>query len=120
MANFGAHPWVGGASTRADILRKYDVLRANCEAAGRDYDSVSRSWYEGLFLADSAREGAARLKRYGLAEDARKSVSPAEAVSRYRDLADAGVQHFIVYTVPGDEETIRRLAQEVIPALGRR
>jgi alkanesulfonate monooxygenase SsuD/methylene tetrahydromethanopterin reductase-like flavin-dependent oxidoreductase (luciferase family) len=117
MANFGAHAWTGGARTLDDIVRKYDVLRAHCEAAGRDYDSVGRSFFGGLILADTTREAEAKRERAGADSGSTPAFSPADAVRHYRAMADAGVQHFIVWIRPDDEETMRRLAQEVIPAL---
>jgi alkanesulfonate monooxygenase SsuD/methylene tetrahydromethanopterin reductase-like flavin-dependent oxidoreductase (luciferase family) len=119
MSNFGPDPWTGSARNIGDVVRKHDALRAHCEAAGRSFDSVSRSWFEGLLLADTTAEAEARREREGLVNESMRAFGPADAARHYRKLADAGIQHFIVWITPGDEETLRRLAQEVIPEVRR-
>jgi alkanesulfonate monooxygenase SsuD/methylene tetrahydromethanopterin reductase-like flavin-dependent oxidoreductase (luciferase family) len=119
MSNFGPNSWTGGARSISDVVRKYAALRAHCEAAGRDYDSIRRSYFEGLLLADTTREAEARRERTGIVDESMKAFSPADAARHYQDLADAGVQHFMIWIAPGDDETIDRLAREVVPAIGR-
>jgi alkanesulfonate monooxygenase SsuD/methylene tetrahydromethanopterin reductase-like flavin-dependent oxidoreductase (luciferase family) len=43
--------------------------------------------------------------------------TPSEVIEYFQTLADQGVQYFIVSTLPDDRETLRLLAQEVMPAL---
>jgi alkanesulfonate monooxygenase SsuD/methylene tetrahydromethanopterin reductase-like flavin-dependent oxidoreductase (luciferase family) len=127
LTSFGQ---VNGAPTPADIQRKLAVLRAHCADLGRPYDHILRTHLTGwLILAPDAPALQAKLQGYfpaGLA--ARFSGerdgfvfagTPAQAVSYYRELAAAGVQYFVVETLDAaDEETIRLLADVVVPAVG--
>ena len=115
-ANFGAGSPIGGAWTLADVRRKYAVLRAHCQAVGRPYDSVLRTHFGALRLAEGAetREVAvtsALGHRYlGLGAD------PAGAAAHYRALADAGVQYFVVQGL-NDPATVRLFGERVLPAI---
>jgi len=44
-------------------------------------------------------------------------MTPDEAIAHYRRLVEAGVQYFIPAMNGNDEETLRLLAQEVVPAV---
>jgi hypothetical protein len=47
--------------------------------------------------------------------------TPEEAISYYRRLVEVGIQYFVVETLDAtDEETIRLLAEKVIPVVKRR
>ena len=79
------------------IAHKYEVLRAHCEAVGRDYDEIERSNLQSINLA---RESASQV------------------VDRFGELADAGAQH-VIFSVanvddPGHLETIGR---DIVPQL---
>jgi alkanesulfonate monooxygenase len=79
------------------IHRKYEILRAHCEAVGRDPDEIERSTLQG---ADPGREPASRI------------------VDRFGELGDAGAQH-VIFSIP-DVNDIRKLetiGREVIPQL---
>ncbi|HJW21296.1 MAG TPA: LLM class F420-dependent oxidoreductase, partial [Candidatus Limnocylindrales bacterium] len=60
---------------------KFEVLRAHCEAVGRDYDEIERSNLADVDLAVG---------------DHRGRHSPGQLVDQFGDLSDAGVQHVIV------------------------
>lgn len=126
LVGYGAG-MASGASSLNDIERKLAVLRRHCQALGRPFDTVLRTYSTGWLILgrDSARVQA-RLDHYfpqGL--EARYSGpwhnfvvagTPDDAVAYYRALVKAGIQYFIVGTLDAaDEETIRLLAEQVIP-----
>lgn len=125
----GSFGMVSGARTVEDIRHKLAVLRRHCEDIGRPDDIVLRTHFTGwLIWADDEQRVQTKLKHYvpqGL--DKRFSgawsgfaiaATPEEAVSYYQTLVDAGIQYFIVEVLDAaDEETIRLLADRVIPAI---
>ncbi len=63
------------------IARKYEILRAHCEAVGRDPDEIERSTLQNIdpiLPGGGGRESVERI------------------VERFGDLADAGAQHIII------------------------
>nr|MBA2556873.1 LLM class flavin-dependent oxidoreductase [Chloroflexota bacterium] len=85
-----------------DALRhKYQVLRAHCEAIGRDYATIEKT---NLTSADISADGHGR------------SVGTAELVDRLGDWAEAGSQHTIVGVERVDDiAKLELIGREVIP-----
>jgi alkanesulfonate monooxygenase SsuD/methylene tetrahydromethanopterin reductase-like flavin-dependent oxidoreductase (luciferase family) len=127
LASFGK---VNGAPTAADLHRKLAVLRQHCDGLGRPYDHILRTHLTGwLILAPNSPALRAKLHGYFPAGLETRFAgewggfvfagTPAQAVTYYRELAAAGVQYFVAQTLDAaDEETIRLLAEEVVPAVG--
>jgi alkanesulfonate monooxygenase SsuD/methylene tetrahydromethanopterin reductase-like flavin-dependent oxidoreductase (luciferase family) len=121
MANFGPTEQTGGAATPEGVRRKFEVLRHHCDALGRPYDSVLRSYYTGLTLAETPEALATKLRGYHPSGvPAGRPVSLEAAVQHVRGLVDAGVQHFIAAVRGGDLETIRVFAERLVPAVRNR
>jgi F420-dependent oxidoreductase-like protein len=80
----------------AEIARKLDVLRAHCEAIGRDYSEIERT-----SLGEIQADGP---------------IDVARIVQECRHLADVGIQHAI-FNMPGgyDLSNVKALGREVIP-----
>jgi alkanesulfonate monooxygenase SsuD/methylene tetrahydromethanopterin reductase-like flavin-dependent oxidoreductase (luciferase family) len=121
--NFGAHANVGSAFTAEDVRRKLGALDAHCAALGRPPDSVLRShWSSPVVVAETpedARRKVAALPAW-VRENFRSSMvagTPEEVVSSYRTLTAAGLGYFIACVVGNDVETLRLLADQVLPAL---
>jgi alkanesulfonate monooxygenase SsuD/methylene tetrahydromethanopterin reductase-like flavin-dependent oxidoreductase (luciferase family) len=116
-----------GAPAAADVERQLAALRRHCEALGRPPETVLRTHTTGwLILAPDADRLARKTARIVPAGIERRfagtwrnfvlAATPDEAVARYRALAAAGIQYFIVETVDAsDEETIRLFADAVMP-----
>jgi F420-dependent oxidoreductase-like protein len=83
----------------AAVRGKLEVLRRHCDAIGRSYDEIERTAI-----------GAINLGAGG--------VSAREAIAHCRQLAQAGIQHFIV-SMPGDYQItpIEKMGKEVIPEI---
>lgn len=124
VSNFGAHAWAGGAFDVESVKRKLGALDAHCDAVGRPRGSVLRTHYSPLVMiaktqADVDRKAA--LARYSPIETIMPFFgTPDQAVAHFAALADAGMQYFLVVLQNNDRETMRLLAEEVIPALNAR
>jgi alkanesulfonate monooxygenase len=80
-----------------EISRKLMILRQHCEKAGRDYESIERTALTTIDL---------------------RSTTIADAVARFRELAQAGVERLIVMVPNAHEvEPIRTIGRELIPAV---
>jgi alkanesulfonate monooxygenase SsuD/methylene tetrahydromethanopterin reductase-like flavin-dependent oxidoreductase (luciferase family) len=122
MSNFAAHSWTGSAFSLEDITRKYRALRAHCEATGRPYDAILRSYSTVALLArtPSAVEVKKAADPLGIRDFLLSSTvagTPSEVIPYYQALVDCGVQYFMVGVYSQDRETLSLLAEEVIPAL---
>jgi alkanesulfonate monooxygenase SsuD/methylene tetrahydromethanopterin reductase-like flavin-dependent oxidoreductase (luciferase family) len=123
VSNFAAHAWAGGAFTLDDVRRKYDALRRHCDAAGRPYESILRTYLDiPVVLAKTHSAVQAKLDAIPMGvrthfQSSTLAATPDEAISHFRDLATAGVQYFVVALYGHDTETVRLLGQEVLPRL---
>ena len=57
-------PWHPGYAT-ADLARKLDVLRAHCDAEGRDYDEITRTCYFVFDVGDKGEKAAQVVDQLG-------------------------------------------------------
>jgi alkanesulfonate monooxygenase SsuD/methylene tetrahydromethanopterin reductase-like flavin-dependent oxidoreductase (luciferase family) len=119
--NIGAAPAAGAAGTPEQVAAKLAVLRRNCEGLGRPYEHVLRTYFVGsLVLARDEADVQARREHYAghpfiRPEDVRTS---AEAVTDLQALADVGIEYFLVTLFDvSDQETLRLLAEQVVPHL---
>ena len=126
VSNFSPHEWSGSAFEISDVRRKYEALRAHCEARGRPYESVLRSHYTPLLtLAENEVDLERKRANSRIPDRQLRSVpvfaTPEQAIAHYQALADAGAQYFLATINGHDDETVRLLAEEVAPAvkLGR-
>jgi len=85
------------------IARKYEILRAHCEAIGRDPVEIERSTLQSI---DPILPGG------------RGRESVAQVVDRIGDLADAGAQHVILGTPrANDAELLDLIGRDILPAI---
>ena len=121
MSNFGAHEWTGSAFALEDVQRKYDVLRQHCEAVGRPFDSILRSYYTPLLvLAETQSAVDAKMSKVRLNPRERYTPffgTPQAAIAHYQALIDAGAQYFLATIGGSDMETAHLLAERVMPEL---
>jgi alkanesulfonate monooxygenase SsuD/methylene tetrahydromethanopterin reductase-like flavin-dependent oxidoreductase (luciferase family) len=119
--NIGAAPAAGGAGKPEQVASKLAVLQRNCEAIGRPYEHLLRTYYVGsLVLARDEAGVRARRERYAGHPFIRPEHvrTPAEAVTDFQALADVGIEYFLVTLFDvGDQETLRLLAEHVAPHL---
>lgn len=111
----------GSAISPTDVRRKYTVLQAHCEALGRPYPAVLRTFhFVPTLLGDSPAELEAKRARvpptlFQLAGQAALVGTPEQAAERLRPLAEAGCQYFTFAALEPD--TLRLLGERLIPAL---
>jgi F420-dependent oxidoreductase-like protein len=109
----------------AQVFRhKIAVLKEHCEAVGRNIDDIEISWAGTTKVTDSKSEKEQIIERvaraFGAEPEQMEAAFLVGSVSEIRDringLIDAGVTHFIsTLNPPYDHDTVRRLAEEVIP-----
>jgi F420-dependent oxidoreductase-like protein len=117
--NFGGH-----LDDMAWYAHKLGVIRAHCEALGRDADSLIRSTNVETTLLRPGDDPDALTRRYrrdqSLAEYKTHAVvgGPQEVIDTYGRLIDAGMNYIIVSDVPGLATTdiLEYLGAEVLPA----
>jgi F420-dependent oxidoreductase-like protein len=107
---------VGG---EPDMVRhKLSVLRAHCDAAGRDYDAIEKTHNNSWLIARDEAAVAAKRERLAARGPLRGfagTVSQAiDLIGQYRD---AGVQLLINSDYRNDIETHELMAAEVMPHL---
>jgi F420-dependent oxidoreductase-like protein len=105
---------------------KLGILAEHCQAVGRDINEIEVSWAGTTFITDSAAEKDEAIRKaaakFGLEPDQVAPgilVGPVEEIrDRMRRFIEAGITHFIfIVEAPFDHNTIRRLAEEVIPSV---
>ena len=121
-ANLGAVSWAGGAFTPDEVARKLGILDGHLAAAGRPAGAVLRSGLLAAFLAEDPE--SARAKFAGLPPELAAFFeqlpvvgTPEDALPRVRAMLAAGMRYVIFIVMPGDEETLRLLAERVLPAV---
>jgi alkanesulfonate monooxygenase SsuD/methylene tetrahydromethanopterin reductase-like flavin-dependent oxidoreductase (luciferase family) len=117
--NFGGH-----LDDMSWYRHKLDVVRAHCEAAGRDFDAMIHSTNvetTAIREGDDPEQATARYRRdQSLAEYRTHAVvgSAQEIVDTYGRLIDAGINYIVVADVPGIATTdvLEYMGSEVLPA----
>lgn len=118
-SNIGAVSWAGGAFTPDDAKRKFLVLDGHLADAGRPTETVLRSGLLAAFIAEdrvAAQAKFAALPPFMAAFFEQLPVvgTPEDAVRRVRAMVEAGFRYVIFVVMPGDEETLRLLAEHVL------
>jgi alkanesulfonate monooxygenase SsuD/methylene tetrahydromethanopterin reductase-like flavin-dependent oxidoreductase (luciferase family) len=120
--NLGPAPWAGGVRTSDDAERKFGVLRQRCAEAGRPFESVLRTTMIGLCLSHSPGTLQEKLDRVpppalDLFRQGAVIGSPDDAARRVQALVETGFQYVIFLVFAFDQETLRLVAEQVVPAV---
>jgi alkanesulfonate monooxygenase SsuD/methylene tetrahydromethanopterin reductase-like flavin-dependent oxidoreductase (luciferase family) len=123
VARYGDANNVGGGFE--NVKRKDRILREHCEAVGRDEREIERTVGIGRVLIRDSREEARRvvagqMERHGVVRSGADPAvgTPEDLVELMAPYAEIGYHHLIVDLVaPFDDETLVRLAREVVPRL---
>jgi F420-dependent oxidoreductase-like protein len=101
VAQYGDASNVFGDPER--IHRKWEILRAHCEAIGRPFDEIERSVLKNVYLSPTGGDGR---------------ESPGQVVDRFGELGDAGAQH-VIFSVKDVWQTdqLELLGRAVFPQL---
>lgn len=122
-SNFSPHVQAGSAFSPVDVRRKLATLRRHCQSLGRPHDGILRTQVAvPVVLAETA--SALKQKLAAIPEQVRRGYAsstlaglPDDAVAYYRALAAAGLTYFIAGIYGDDRETVRLLAERVLPDL---
>ena len=125
-SNFGEHAYAGGVQGEEAISRRMEALDRHCASFDRPPASVLRTHgtYP-LIIAESNTRVAEKVDRYlpGWAREITTQSlvagTPDDVITHFSRLLGAGLQYFIAFVYGNDLETIRLLAEEVIPEVRR-
>ena len=110
--------WNYPGGTLENYAHKLEVLRQHCQAVGRNYDDIVKTWSpEVIAIAETAEEA----HRIADASPFKKDVivgAPRQVASQLQPFADLGVERFIVRIVDFPNTAgVELFAREVIPLL---
>jgi len=113
----------GGVDSPEEARRKLEVLRRHCDEIGRSFDEILRTHFTiWLILAEDEASVWRKVEHYfpngrdAIWQRAVVAGTPEEVIPFYQSFADAGMQYFIAQVLDArDDETIRLLANEVVP-----
>ena len=96
-----------------EILRhKFEVLRAHCVDAGRDYEEITRSRLATLILTDTEAEGAKVREQFGTFRQGGFNIgTEKEVLLQLEELEEAGVQYFIFNLPQYTPEAVHRAGE---------
>jgi alkanesulfonate monooxygenase SsuD/methylene tetrahydromethanopterin reductase-like flavin-dependent oxidoreductase (luciferase family) len=122
-SNFSPHVQAGSAFAPADVRRKLEALRWHCLSLGRPYAAIVRTQVAvPVVLAETP--SALRQKMAAMPEQVRRGYAsstlaglPDDAIAYYRALAEVGLTYFIAGIYGDDRQTVRLLAERVVPVL---
>jgi alkanesulfonate monooxygenase SsuD/methylene tetrahydromethanopterin reductase-like flavin-dependent oxidoreductase (luciferase family) len=125
-SNFGEHVYTGGVRGETAVVQRMEALDQHCAFFDRPSASVLRTHgtYP-LVIAESAVRVAEKLERFlppwvrEISTESLVAGTPDEAIAHFSRLIRAGLQYFIAFVYGNDLETIRLLAERVIPELRR-
>ena len=123
-SNFGQHDWTGAVQGGEGVQRRLAALRGWCERLGRPYDSVLKTDVTlPLIIADTRSAVADKLDRYvppfvrQITAESIVAGTPGEVIAHYAPLVRAGLQQFLAIVYGSDIDTVRQLAERVVPEL---
>lgn len=112
--------WNFPGGTVENYAHKLDVLRGHCDAVGRDYDSIVKTWSaESIAVAETEAEAKQILDASPYKSNAIVGTPPqvAEQLQRF---VDVGVEYFSVRVVDFPRSKgLELFAREVVPLLQR-
>jgi alkanesulfonate monooxygenase SsuD/methylene tetrahydromethanopterin reductase-like flavin-dependent oxidoreductase (luciferase family) len=125
-SNFGEHAYAGGVQGEDAIGGRIAVLDRHCQTFGRPPESVLRTHTTyPLVIAETSADLTDKIERFlppwvrDLTRDTIVAGTRADAIAHFERLVRAGLQYFIAFVYGNDLETIRLLAEEVVPEVRR-
>ncbi|MBI4671139.1 MAG: LLM class F420-dependent oxidoreductase [Chloroflexi bacterium] len=97
------------------VRHKFNVLRAHCDAIGRDFDTIERTNLTGLLLARNQSALTAKRERMQLGATRGNLLTVNQAIELFERYDEVGVQLCIMGIIRNDQETLELLAEEVMP-----
>ncbi len=123
-SNLGAASRAEAPLSADDIARKHAVLDRHLAEVNRKVNAVLRTGLVPAFLSRNAAE--ARAKQTALPPEMRALYeqlpfieSTGLAIERIRAMLAAGIRYVIFIVMPGDADTLRLLAEQVVPEVAQ-
>ena len=89
--------WWNAVLPLAEYKRKLPVLRKHCEKAGRDYDSIKKTWLGAVAIAKTEDEALLMAKSNPfVATDPPLTGTPEQVTKQLAEFVDLGVEYFIL------------------------
>ena len=89
--------WWNAVLPLAEYKRKLPVLKKHCEKAGRDYDSIKKTWLGAVAIAKTEDEALLMAKSNPfVATDPPLTGTPEQVTKQLAEFVDLGVEYFIL------------------------
>jgi probable F420-dependent oxidoreductase len=120
--------WLASSTTSAEeFARGWAKIREHAAAAGRNPETLTPAKFCYIHIEDTVEKALSALRErlpryYAFPYDAARLTlfgPPSHCVERAQTLLTAGVRTLIFSTVAHDRRQLERLAEEVLPSLGR-
>ena len=111
--------WNIPGGSAATYAHKLSVLRQHCDALGRDYDRILKTWSAEAIAVAETEEVAQRIAAASPYNNQDAIVgTPAQVADRLREFTDLGVEYLIVRVLDfPDTAGIELFVHEVMPRL---
>ena len=110
--------WNVTAGTPESYAHKLGVLRRHCDAVGRDYHRIVKTWAAEALAVAATEKQARRIAEASPHKSDPIVGTPEQVAERVQPYIDAGVQYVIVGAIDfPSTEGIELFAQEVMPRL---
>ncbi len=110
--------WNLPGGTLENYSHKLDVLRGHCDAVGRDYDSILKTWSAECVAVAETEAEAKRILEASPYNSNPVVGTPEQVAEQLQRFIDVGVEYLIVRTVDFPRpEGVELFAQEVVPLL---
>jgi alkanesulfonate monooxygenase SsuD/methylene tetrahydromethanopterin reductase-like flavin-dependent oxidoreductase (luciferase family) len=110
--------WNITAGTPAGYAHKLDVLRRHCDAVGRDYNEIVKTWGAEALAVATTEKQARRIAEASPHKSEPIVGTPEQVAEQVQAFIDAGVQYLIVRAIDfPSTEGVELFAQEVMPRL---
>ena len=110
--------WNFPGGTLENYARKLDVLRQHCDAVGRDYHTILKTWSAECVAVAATEAEAKRILEASPYNSQPVMGTPEQVAEQLQRFIDVGVQYLIVRAVDFPRpEGIHLFAEEVIPRL---
>lgn len=110
--------WWNLTGTPEEYNHKLGILRSHCDAVGRDYDTIVKTWFgEGIMIAENETDAKRMMENtpYGITFPS-TIYTPDQIAEHLQQYVALGVQHFIFrFTDFPNTDGIELFAEQVIP-----
>jgi alkanesulfonate monooxygenase SsuD/methylene tetrahydromethanopterin reductase-like flavin-dependent oxidoreductase (luciferase family) len=89
--------WNIPGGTLENYARKLEILRSHCEAVGRNYDEIVKTWgHEALTIAETEAEARRIAEHNPLNSPTAIVGTPDQVADRLQSFIDLGVEYFVL------------------------